>query len=509
MQSTPTLKDTDPHDVFAIESLLHAHAEKAPTLAHDPAAPSAAPQVHVAPPISVAAPTPQVEPTFRAPDLRDIQVENVRVENVRPSEIKVDGLKPPGERPMGKWAKRLVMALLGLCGAMAAAAWQQYGDQAKAMAAEWAPPFVLAALPSATRPAAAEQPSAPAIEAAASDQATAQQPVAAAPASAQPEPTAAAAPSAESAQLQSMALDLAKMGQQVEELKTTVAQLRASQAQMAREFAKASEAKAADTRPAEQNLRPRVSALTPPPPRPAAPPPVRKPKPAYSASPSYAPAPIALPQRRFRRCRPPHRCRLRRPSKRSPMTASRWCARRCRCGSKPATRSRFTARALLRSSRRARIASRGRIAPIRGSSGPIARNSALVRSPHQLHGVLDMAPLPGFIGIALALASLRIVGGLRDRGETVLLHHLARNRVDLHFRHHVALPGFHQSTPQHFARCGLLVKRPNRKSRSARRRQIIFDKFTSRFHLRSHAPVVSRPQSPRISSRSLACYFSA
>ena len=39
MQSTPTLKDTDPHDVFAIESLLHAHAEKAPPLAHDPAAP--------------------------------------------------------------------------------------------------------------------------------------------------------------------------------------------------------------------------------------------------------------------------------------------------------------------------------------------------------------------------------------------------------------------------------------------------------------------------------------
>ena len=49
MQSTPTLKDTDPHDVFAIESLLHAHAEKAPPPAHDPAAASVAPQVHVAP----------------------------------------------------------------------------------------------------------------------------------------------------------------------------------------------------------------------------------------------------------------------------------------------------------------------------------------------------------------------------------------------------------------------------------------------------------------------------
>ena len=94
---------------------------------------------------------------FAAPDVRDIPVENVR-----PSEIKVDGLKPLGERPTAKWMKRVVMALLGLCGAMAAAAWQHYGDQAKAMAAEWAPPFVLAALPSATRPAVAEQPSAPA-----------------------------------------------------------------------------------------------------------------------------------------------------------------------------------------------------------------------------------------------------------------------------------------------------------------------------------------------------------
>ena len=100
MQSTPTLKDTDPHDVFAIESLLHAHAEKAPPLAHDPAAPPAAPQVHVVPPISVDAPTSQVEPTFRAPDMRDIPVESVGL-----SEIKVDGLKPIGERPTPKWVE--------------------------------------------------------------------------------------------------------------------------------------------------------------------------------------------------------------------------------------------------------------------------------------------------------------------------------------------------------------------------------------------------------------------
>ena len=287
MQST--LKDTDPHDVFAIESLLHAHAEKAPPLAHDPAAPPAAPEVHVVPPISAGAPATQVEPTFRAPD---------QLDNVRPSEIKVDGLKPPGARPMSKWVKRIVMALLGLFGATAAAAWQHYGDQATAMASEWAPPFVLAALPSAVRPTVAEQPSAPATEATATEQAAAQPaaPVASAPVPSEPAATtAAAAPTAESPQLQSMARDLATMNQQVEELKATIAQLKASQAQMTREFVKGSDARTTETRPAEQNLRPKVSALTPPPPqRPAAPPPVRKPKPAaYSYSPAYAPAPVA------------------------------------------------------------------------------------------------------------------------------------------------------------------------------------------------------------------------
>jgi hypothetical protein len=324
MQSTPTLKDTDPHDVFAIESLLAAHAEKAPPPAHEPSAFPVAPQVQVnppvqvaakpqvqgagqpqvqvAPPISVGAPNLQVEPPFPASDAREIPLENIR-----PGEINVSGLKLPGERPAAKWMKRAVLALLGLCGALAAAAWQHYGDQATAMAAEWAPPFVLAALPSAAKPAVAEQPSAPTVETAASNQAAVQQPDAVAAPPTQPEPVTAAgavAPAVEPTQLQSMARDLATMGQQVEELKTTIAQLRASQAQMAREFAKvsevkasevkASEVKAAEIKPAEQHLRPRVSALTPPTPRPAAPPPVRKPKPVSSYSPApLAPAPAA------------------------------------------------------------------------------------------------------------------------------------------------------------------------------------------------------------------------
>jgi len=127
-KSTPPLKEADPHDVFAIESILAARADhRAPPLAHDPASQPAAPQVHVAPEISVAA-APQVEPVFHATDVRNIQVDSIKSD-----EIRVDDLKPPGEKLTPKWMKRIVMGLLGLCGAIAAAAWQHYGDHAKAM----------------------------------------------------------------------------------------------------------------------------------------------------------------------------------------------------------------------------------------------------------------------------------------------------------------------------------------------------------------------------------------
>ena len=107
MQSTHPPKEADPLDVFAIETILATRADhRTPPLAHDPASQPAAPQVHVAPEVSVAAPAPQVEPTFRATDIRDVQVENNR-----PDEIRVDDLKPLGERPTSKWAKRVVMTL--------------------------------------------------------------------------------------------------------------------------------------------------------------------------------------------------------------------------------------------------------------------------------------------------------------------------------------------------------------------------------------------------------------
>ena len=103
-----------------------------------------------------------------------------------------------------------------------------------------------------------------------------------------------------------------------------------------------------------------------------------------------------------------------------------------------------------------------------------------MRSPHHLHGVLDMTPLRGFLGIALAFAGLRIVGRLCDGGEAVLLHHLARNRVDLHFRHHVALPGFHQSPPQRFDSLRLPRETAEPKVSFLPWQQIIFGQPTDR-----------------------------
>jgi hypothetical protein len=139
MQSTQMPKiqqEIDPHDVFAIEQALAAHAHRAPPLVHDPAAPPAAPQApdeqtvvqtQVAPEISIDTPTLQVDATYRAPAAGEMQLEDVR-----PGD-----LKPLGERPSAKWTKGVLMALLGLCGAIAAAAWQHYGDQAKATALGW------------------------------------------------------------------------------------------------------------------------------------------------------------------------------------------------------------------------------------------------------------------------------------------------------------------------------------------------------------------------------------
>src|SRR6266403_6100554 len=68
-----------------------------------------------------------------------------------------------------------------------------------------------------------------------------------------------------------------------------------------------------------------------------------------------------------------------------------------------------------------------------------------MRSPHHLHGVFDVAPLSGFFGVALVLASFGILGRLDDSLKAALLEHLTRDHVNLYFRYHVALLMFHHA----------------------------------------------------------------
>jgi hypothetical protein len=308
MQSTLTLQETDPHDIFVIEPdvVLAARPDAArpdtvrtdtvrtdtvrtdavrtdPIRADNPSVDPvhealsrlAHHRADVQPKFSAAAaatPSPTVDTTFRA--------------------AAVGGNKPAGERSaFGRRVRNTFVGFLfALVSAMAAALWTHHGNAAKQMLADywlpaqqtiagWLPPFVLAAS-SPTEPApVAEQPSVSSTQAATADQASA--PPAQPTDSAAPAQAAAAADSAPS--VQSMARDIATMGQQIEQLKATIEQLKASQAQMSRDVAKSS----------EPSQRPRVATL---PPRPVvaptpAPAPVRKPKPVYQV---YQPAPAAV-----------------------------------------------------------------------------------------------------------------------------------------------------------------------------------------------------------------------
>ncbi|WP_316395810.1 hypothetical protein [Bradyrhizobium sp. 33ap4] len=327
MQST--LKDADPHDIFAIEPSF---APVRPDNAAAPAgrtapgqrepyfgsslAPSSTPPVaavaSVPPvtPMSVAA-----EPAYSAPS-HDGRLDDIRLDRA--------------PRPTSKWAIRAFWFCFAIAGAMGTAAWQHYGDRAKQIAAEWAPQIAaLTSLIPGKAASASDQVSAPPAPAATTDQAAAEaapatppQDVATAvPATAAPAPAPAAAPAAAGAPvapataaapaaaapdqtqlLQSMARDLASMGQQIEQLKTSIDQLKAGQDQLAQRVAKTTETRAVEPRPVAPP-RPRAAVTPQAAPHAAvAPPPVRRPAQAYipppppPASATPLPAPAAAPQ---------------------------------------------------------------------------------------------------------------------------------------------------------------------------------------------------------------------
>ena len=216
----------------------------------------------------------------------------------------VDDLLGPGDR--GSMAGRVLRAsygvLLAACIGVAAIVWRSYGDTAERQIVKWTTQFALASSLSAPdRPTPPAQPTPPSAEA---DAANAPPPQSAALVQTPPQGVApgAAAPAADSPQLQAMARDLATVTQEVEQLKASIEQLKASQQQAARvpeprisepriSEARVSEPRVSEVKPSEPTLRPRISA---PPPRPAVAR-VRKPAPPYPPQ-QAAVVPPAVPQ---------------------------------------------------------------------------------------------------------------------------------------------------------------------------------------------------------------------
>jgi hypothetical protein len=194
----------------------------------------------------------------------------------------------PGKRPLRGGAVRGFIGLtLAACIGVAAFVWHSaYGDAARQIIAGWAPQLVLTSSPRLEKPGLPEQPGPPAIQEAAAKAAPPQPALSARTAPEDVAPTGAVLSPELTQLLQSMARDLATLGQAIEQIKVSQQQmardhvnaidlLRASQEQMARVVAKGSETKGSETTASERNLRPKPSA---PPPRPTAAP-TRKPVP--------------------------------------------------------------------------------------------------------------------------------------------------------------------------------------------------------------------------------------
>jgi hypothetical protein len=281
MQSTLSPKPSDdPHDVVVVapDAVRVAPAdEELSNLLQQAARYRSEAQTGAASDAPASPAVPPVDTTFRPAAVNDLLGQGKRWSMVRQA------------------ARGFIGLLLAACVGLAAFAWRTWGDTIEKKIARWTTQVVMTASlqPENSEPTA--QPAAPAV---APDAANATRAQPAAPAQSAAEavapqgvaPTAAAAPSPDSAQLlQSMSRDLASVGQEVEQLKASIAELKANQQQMSRDMAaktsevktseaKTSEGKTSDVKASEQNARPRTAAL---PPRPAAARP-RRPTPAHT-----------------------------------------------------------------------------------------------------------------------------------------------------------------------------------------------------------------------------------
>jgi hypothetical protein len=297
MLSTPTMKETDPRSPVVIdpEIVLAARTDRAASAAIGADAARRAPERPIPPPsrpapTPMAAPTPMVDPTFR------------------PTDTHV-AVPTSGRGSIATWALRTGLAVLfAVLSAVAAAAWQTYGDQAQEVVGRWMPRISLLT-PSDNKDAPAAQPAAAQTETA--ENQTTSTSATTAPAQGTDAATTTAGSAQDSTQpptqlLQSMARDLAAMGQQIADLKASIAQLKTSQEQMVQQMAarasepRAAEAKPFDPRAIEQTLRPRPAPRSAnATPALAAAAPVHRPRPVYTApqtigAPSQGLAPMPL-----------------------------------------------------------------------------------------------------------------------------------------------------------------------------------------------------------------------
>jgi hypothetical protein len=253
---TQTDAHADPHDFVPVALAVGEPASPANDTAPHPLDPLRGPLLRMASDFSASRPIAAVDTAFR-PAVADT--------------IQIAGDRPMPRGGLGRAFAGFVLALVGVA---ATFVWQSYGDTAERLMARWAPQAVLTAWQPLKTIGLPAQPSPPPVAAATANTAPAQ-PLALPPAPAAqtaPQdiaPTAAALSPEITQQLQAMAHDLATVAQ-------GLAQLKASQDQMARDIAKL----------AEQDMRRKVSAALP---RPAA-------APARKPVATLPPRPVAMPQ---------------------------------------------------------------------------------------------------------------------------------------------------------------------------------------------------------------------
>jgi len=288
MQSTAKRKATDdPHDFVVVSSdqvrVAPSDNDELTDLLRAAARQHSESDNSTAPNRSGSVPVPMVDTTFRATAVNDAV--------------------PARRTAFGRRAMRAIAALVLTIGLGAAAlTWQTFGYAAKKAVFKWAPKFAISAsLPleklglsakssSPDDPAAAD--ATPAQAASLAEGAVNGAPENDTPGNAVAGNTLAnpAASSSDPAQLlQSMARDLANVSQEVEILKASIAELKASQLQTTRDLAKTSE-QSAKAKMITAPPRPAVAAVHRPSPTysPTATP--APPSPAYRPAPSYSPA---------------------------------------------------------------------------------------------------------------------------------------------------------------------------------------------------------------------------